>query len=126
MLMWLAIYTPLAITVAILYIVHHIVVKANLFLIAGAMRQVGGSFQLKSLGGPYHSRPLLAVLFLIPALSLAAIPPFSGVWGKLLVLDATRQAGQYALPAIPPLDGLRSPSSLMKIKLEAFWRSEQA
>src|SRR5690606_13176342 len=87
MLMGLAIYTPLAVTGAILYIVHHIVVKANLFLIAGAMRQVGGSFQLRSLGGLYHARPLLALLFLIPALSLAGLPPFSGFWGKLLVID---------------------------------------
>src|SRR3546814_20846302 len=106
MLMWLAIYTPLAITVAILYIVHHIVVKANLLLIAGAMRQVGGSFQLKSLGGLYHSRPLLAVLFLKPAISMAGIPPFSGFWGKLLVIDASLQAEPYALAAISPLVGL--------------------
>src|SRR3546814_1536937 len=111
MLMWLAIYTPLAITGAILYIVHHIVVKANLFLIAGAMRQVGGSSQLKSLGGLYHSRPLLAVLFLIPALSLAGIPPFSGFWGKLLVIDSSLQAEQSPLDAIPLLVRLHTLSS---------------
>ncbi len=122
MLMGLAIYTPLAVTGSILYIVHHIVVKANLFLIAGAMRQVGGSFQLKSLGGLYHARPLLAVLFLVPALSLAGLPPFSGFWGKLLVIDASLRSEHYVLAAVALVVGLLTLYSMMKIWLEAFWR----
>lgn len=122
MLMGLAIYTPLAVAGAILYIVHHIVVKANLFLIAGAIRQAGGSFQLKSLGGLYHSRPLLGALFLIPALSLAGLPPFSGFWGKLLVIDASLQAEHYALAAVALCVGLLTLYSMIKIWLEAFWK----
>lgn len=122
MLMGLAIYTPLAVAGAILYIVHHIVVKANLFLIAGAIRQAGGSFQLKKLGGLYHTRPLLGVLFLIPALSLAGIPPFSGFWGKLLVIDASLQAEHYALAGVALCVGLLTLYSMIKIWLEAFWK----
>jgi len=126
MLMGLAIYTPLAITGAILYIVHHIVVKANLFLIAGAIRRSGGSFQLKALGGLFHSRPLLAVLFMIPALSLAGLPPFSGFWGKLLVIDASLQAGHYALAGVALAVGLLTLYSMIKIWNEAFWKPAPA
>jgi multicomponent Na+:H+ antiporter subunit D len=51
MLVGVALMTPLAIAGSVLYVIHHIVVKANLFLVAGAMRQVGGSFALRRLGG---------------------------------------------------------------------------
>src|SRR3546814_18176743 len=60
----------------------------------------------------------------MPALSLAGIPPFSGFWGKLLVIDASLQAEQYALAAIALLVGLLTLYSMMKIWLKAFWRPE--
>ncbi|GAL17378.1 Na(+) H(+) antiporter subunit D [Vibrio maritimus] len=74
MIMGLAIYTPLALAGAIFYIVHHIIVKANLFLIGGFVERRYGSSQLSKLGGVYKSMPLLAFLFIIPAFSLAGFP----------------------------------------------------
>jgi len=62
------------------------------------------------------------VLFLIPALSLAGIPPFSGFWGKLLVIDASLQAEHYALAGIALAVGLLTLYSMIKIWLEAFWK----
>lgn len=50
MIMGLAIYTPLAMAGAIFYIVHHILVKANLFLIGGFVERKYGTSQLKQLG----------------------------------------------------------------------------
>lgn len=74
MLVGLAVGTPFAIASSILYIIHHIIVKANLFLIAGIIRLTSGDFDLKKVGGLYRREPLLAGLFLIPALSLSGIP----------------------------------------------------
>src|SRR3546814_14357246 len=45
---------------------------------------------------------------------------------KLLVIDASLQAEQYALAAIALLVGLLTLYSMMKIWLEAFWRPEPA
>ncbi|MDO9620893.1 MAG: proton-conducting transporter membrane subunit, partial [Moraxellaceae bacterium] len=70
MLLGLALFTPLAIIGGVFYIMHHIIVKANLFFVAGMMYRLGGSFELKELGGLYKKHPGLAVLFLIPAFSL--------------------------------------------------------
>jgi multisubunit Na+/H+ antiporter MnhE subunit/energy-converting hydrogenase Eha subunit H len=72
MLIGVAVATPLALAGSILYVLHHIVVKANLFLIAGAVKLAGGSYDLRQVGGLHRSAPMLAVLFLIPAMSLAA------------------------------------------------------
>ena len=74
MIMGLAIYTPLAMAGAIFYIVHHILVKANLFLIGGFVERKYGTSQLKQLGGVYKAMPWLALLFFITAFSLAGFP----------------------------------------------------
>ena len=55
----------------------------NLFLISSVVRRLCGTFELRRQGGLYRSHPLLAVLFLIPALSLGGVPPLSGFFAKL-------------------------------------------
>jgi multicomponent Na+:H+ antiporter subunit D len=123
MLIGVALMTPLAIAGSVLYIVHHIVVKANLFLVAGAIRQVGGSFALARLGGLWVSAPLLGLLFLIPALSLAGIPPLSGFWGKVVVIRASLEAEARLLAFVALAVGLLTLYSMIKIWNEAFWKA---
>ncbi len=123
MLFGIAVATPLALAGSILYVIHHIVVKANLFLIAGAVRAAGGSFDLKQVGGLYRDLPFLGVLFLIPALSLAGLPPLSGFWSKFTVIKASLDAGHIALAATGLLVGLLTLYSMLKIWNEAFWKA---
>lgn len=122
MLLGLAVGTPAALGGAIFYIVHHIVVKANLFLLAGAMYRASGTFDLRRSGGLLASHPLLALLFAIPALSLAGIPPLSGFWAKFVVIDASFAAGAGWLAAIGLVVGLLTIFSMSKIWIEAFWK----
>ncbi len=126
MLFGIAIATPLAVAGSILYVIHHIVVKANLFLIAGVIRAAGGSFELKEIGGLYRTLPWLGVLFLIPALSLAGLPPLSGFWSKFTVIKASLDAGHIALAASGLLVGILTLYSMLKIWNEAFWKEAPA
>ncbi len=112
MLMGLAIATPIAWAGASFYIIHHIIVKANLFLLAGAIRAAGGSDDLRKTGG-----------LLIPALSLAGLPPLSGFWAKFLVIDASLRAEYYGLAAVALVVGVLTLFSMMKIWMEAFWKA---
>ncbi|ROQ00382.1 multisubunit sodium/proton antiporter MrpD subunit [Stella humosa] len=123
MLVGVALMTPLAIAGSILYVIHHIIVKANLFLVAGAIRQAGGSFALARLGGLWVTRPVLGLLFLVPALSLAGLPPLSGFWGKLAVIRASLEAEAWLLAATALLVGLLTLFSMIKIWNEAFWKA---
>ena len=123
MLVGVALLTPLALAGSVLYLIHHIVVKANLFLIAGAIRREGGSFALAKLGGLWITKPALAVLFLIPALSLAGLPPFSGFWSKLAVIQSGLQAEAYILAGAALLVGVLTLYSMTKIWNEAFWKA---
>lgn len=122
MLMGLALFTPLALAGAIFYLIHHIIVKANLFLIGGVLAKKHGSDNLAKLGGAYKATPLLALLFIIPAFSLAGFPPLSGFWGKFLVIKASFQQTHYLLGATALVVGLLTVFSMTKIWNEAFWK----
>ena len=106
MVLGLALMAPLAISGAVFYLVHHIIVKANLFLVSGVVRRFTGSLELERLGGLYKTRPWLAVLFFIPAFSLAGIPPLSGFWAKLLLIKASLDAQQYLIAFVVLAVGL--------------------
>jgi multicomponent Na+:H+ antiporter subunit D len=124
MIMGLALFSPLALAGAVFYIMHHIIVKANLFLISGAVNRLQGSYQLKQLGGLYSSRLGLAVLFLIPALSLAGIPPLSGFWAKLTIIQAGVEQNQFVIVAIALGVGMLTLYSMIKIWNEVFWKTK--
>lgn len=123
MLAGVAIGTPLAIAGTLVFLVHHGLVKGNLFLIAGVMRRVGGSFRLAELGGLASRAPLLAVVFFLSALSIAGVPPFSGFWAKLVLVKAALEAGEWAIVAVMLAVGLLTLWSLMQVWSEAFWRA---
>ncbi len=112
----------LALAGSIFYIAHHIIVKTNLFLVSSVARRLCGTFELKGQGGLYQSQPLLTILFLIPALSLAGIPPLSGFFAKLSLVQAGLNAGQYAIAATALAVGLLTLFSMTKIWAEAFWK----
>ena len=122
MVLGLGLFTPLALAGSVFYLLHHIVVKANLFLISGLIRQKGGSFELARLGGLYRSCGLVALLFFIPAFSLAGFPPLSGFWGKMILIRASLDVGQFVLAGIAAAVGLLTVYSMTKIWNEAFWK----
>ena len=121
MVLGLALMTPLALTGAGFYLVHHIIVKANLFLIAGVMKAIAGSNELSRIGGLYRSAPVLAALFLVPAFSLAGFPPLSGFWAKYVLIVAALEVEGWVIAGIALVTGLLTIYSMTKIWGEAFW-----
>jgi multicomponent Na+:H+ antiporter subunit D len=120
MVMGLALYTPLAIAGAIFYVLHHILVKTNLFLISGIVKVTNRSFLLKQLGGVYSRYPLVTILFVISAFSLAGIPPLSGFWSKFFLVQAGLATEQYFIVFISLLVGLLTLFSMSKIWKHVF------
>src|SRR5690606_5923180 len=100
-----------------------IIVKANLFLIGGVIKRKSGSYQLKGIGGLHRTAPFLAIMFCIPALSLAGLPPLSGFWAKYLVIKPSLDAGSWYLAATALIVGVLTLYSMLKIWNEAFWKT---
>ncbi len=126
MIMGLGLFTTLALAGTIFYLIHHIIVKTNLFLVAGAIKRLTGSYDLNLLGGLYESRPGLAMLFMIPAMSLAGIPPLSGFFAKLALLIAGVQAEAWWIVATALAVSLLTLYSMTKIWAAAFWKAAPA
>ena len=121
MVMGLGLFTPLALTGSIFYIIHHIIVKTNLFLVSGVAFRLRGSFELKELGGLCHTAPGLSLVFLVAAFSLAGVPPLSGFWAKLILIKAGFDSQAYLIAATALLVGLLTLFSMTKIWGKAFW-----
>ncbi|MCG8604560.1 Na+/H+ antiporter subunit D [bacterium] len=124
MTMGLGLFSPLALAGSLFYLIHHIVVKTNLFLVSGVVRAIKGTNELKNLGGLYRHQPLLSVLFAIPAFSLAGIPPLSGFFAKFTLIKAGLQLEQYLIVGTALAVGLLTMFSMTKIWTEAFWKKE--
>ena len=114
---------------AIFYVAHHITIQTTLFLVAGLIEQRGGTTSLERLGGMARLAPLLSVLFFVPALNLAGIPPFSGYLGKLGLIQAGVDVATplaYLLVAGGIATSLLTLYAISRVWNLAFWRSPQA
>jgi multicomponent Na+:H+ antiporter subunit D len=122
LLLGIALATPAAAAATAYFLFHNILVKANLFLIAGLMFAAAGHYDLRRIGGLYPARPLLALLFLVSAFSLVGVPPTTGFWGKLMLLREAFEQGRYLWGGTALAVGLLTLYSMSKIWLEGFWK----
>ncbi|MCC6132846.1 MAG: Na+/H+ antiporter subunit D [Acidobacteria bacterium] len=119
MLLAVALGTPAALAAAVFYLVHHILVKSNLFLVAGLAAAEGGSEDVRALGA-LRMRPALYAGFLISAASLAGLPPLSGFFAKLATVKAAFEAGEWVAGGLALAVGFLTLYSMVKIHREAF------
>ena len=79
-----------------LYTVHHIVAKTGLFLTGGLIER--GRVEPDGAARRHGAdRAVIAVLFLVPALSLVGIPPLSGFIAKFALVDAAAARSSYVI-----------------------------
>ncbi|MBD8004184.1 Na+/H+ antiporter subunit D [Bacillus norwichensis] len=120
-LVGLAISTPSAIEGSIFYLIHDMVSKALLFLLAGTMIALTGHAKMNRVSGLIRNYPVLGWLFFIVMLSLAGIPPLSGFLGKVLISQGAIESGSYLLLALSLISSLFVLYSLLRIFKQCFW-----
>jgi multicomponent Na+:H+ antiporter subunit D len=118
----LSLLTPAALAGAIFYVLHHIVVITNLFLVSGVLLRLRRTTDMARLGGIYRDQPVFAALAMVPMFSLAGVPPLSGFLGKLAILEGTFEAGAYWVGALVLIVGLLTLLSMARTWSEGFWR----
>ncbi|TQM30072.1 Na+/H+ antiporter subunit D [Nocardia bhagyanarayanae] len=110
---------------AVFYVAHHILVQTTLFLVVGLIERQAGSTSLRRLGGLAAASPVLGLLFLVPALNLGGIPPFSGFIGKVALLQAGAADGSvlaWVLVGGAVLTSLLTLYVVARVWAKAFWR----
>jgi multicomponent Na+:H+ antiporter subunit D len=122
MIVGLGLFTRGALAATVFYVVHHILVKTNLFLVGGIIGRKQGTQTLEHNGGLYRTAPMLGLLFLIPAMSLGGIPPLSGFFAKFALIREGVGLGQWTVVFFASAVGLLTLYSMVKIWNEAFWK----
>lgn len=95
MLGGIALFTKVALMGVTFYLLHDIMVKTNMFLIAGLIRQLRGTMDMSRLGGLYKEYPKISLLIAIVLFSLVGIPPLSGFWPKIYLFQESFAQHQY-------------------------------
>lgn len=116
----------LGLAATIFYVIHHITIQTSLFMVTGLIERRGGTSSITRLGGLAKLSPILAVLYFIPAMNLAGIPPFSGFLGKMGLLQAGVADGSplaYALVVGGVVASLLTLLVMARVWNRAFWRS---
>jgi multicomponent Na+:H+ antiporter subunit D len=123
MVLGLGLYTVAGLAGATLFIVHQIPIKTALFLVSGMVERGAGTTALKRLGGLARSAPLAAILFMLAALSLAGLPPFSGFFGKLALVQAGFAIDRWVITGVALGGSILTLFSMTKIWAGVFWGS---
>ena len=125
MVFGIALSSQLGMSGAIYYVAHHIIVQTTLFLVVGLIERQAGASTLRRLGGLAAASPVLAFVFVVPALNLGGIPPFSGFIGKVALLEAGGQDGSvlaWILVAGSVITSLLTLYAVARVWTKAFWR----
>jgi NADH-quinone oxidoreductase subunit L len=87
---------------ALFHLLNHAAFKALLFLAAGSVLHALGTNLMSEMGGLWRRMPLTFVTFLVGALALTGVPPFSGAFSKDAILDAARRvaSGDHAATGV--------------------------
>lgn len=78
----------LGLVAALYHTLNHAIFKGLLFLGAGAILHATGERDMNRMGGLIRSMPQTAVLFLVGALSISALPPLNGFVSEWLTFQA--------------------------------------
>jgi multicomponent Na+:H+ antiporter subunit D len=117
--------STIALTGAIFYMIHDIVVKANLFMVGGLLYRINGTSNIKRMGEMYARYPLLSLLMAVPLFSLVGIPPLSGFWPKLSLIMGGLETENYTLIGFILFGSFMTLFVIAKVWSEIFWKKKE-
>lgn len=109
-------------TAAILYLMHHMIVKTGLLMAGGAAELIAGSGSLlrERLAGLRQIHPALALVFFLSAMSIAGMPPFSGFIGKLALVQGAINSGHWLIAATSLVVSFLAVLTVVRLWQKAF------
>lgn len=122
MIAGLGMFTEVALTGVLFYLVHDVMVKTNMFLVSGLISKIKGTVVLKDLGGLYSTYPKISVLIAVVFFSLVGVPPLSGFWPKLFLINAGFSTEAYIMIGAIIFASFITLYVIAKIWSEVFWK----
>lgn len=123
----IAVGSEAALTATLYYLVHSTWVIAGLFLLADLIAKQRGELGDTFKVGPALLNPnLLGGCFFLGAIAVAGLPPFSGFFGKVLLLQAVSGEAAWQLWTVVLSAGLIGVVGLSRAGSLLFWRKHNA
>lgn len=119
----IAMFSQVALVGVVFYLIHDIMVKTNMFLVAGLIRQLRGTMDMEKLGGLYRDYPKISLLIAIVLFSLVGIPPLSGFWPKVFLFQEAFAQHQYFYVAALIIGSFITLYVIAKMWAEVFWKN---
>ncbi len=125
LLIAISLFNTLAWAAALYYLVHSTLIGAVFYLVAGWITSQRGAFKDHFQVSPQMKQhKVLSLVFLLIALIMAGLPPFSGFLGKVFILQATAGSPHQGLIiAILLIVSLLSILAFTRIGFILFWRA---
>lgn len=117
----LSLNSTLGLTGGLLHFVNHMFFKDLLFLAAGAIMVQAHAKNLDDVTGLGRKMPITLIFFMIGALSLAGVPPFSGFTSKWIIYEACMQNGQVVLAVFSLVGSVFTMAYFLKFMHSAFF-----
>lgn len=121
MILGLSLGSTLGLTGAMLHFVNHMFFKDLLFLAAGAIMVQAHVKNLDYISGLGRKMPITLAFFMVGALSLAGIPPFSGFTSKWIIYEAAMEKGQVFLAILSLAGSVMTMAYFVKFMHSAFF-----
>lgn len=118
----LGLYTEIAMTGVIFYLIHDVIVKSNLLMITGVIQKIRETIDMTRLGGLAKDYPKLSVVIAVALFSLVGIPPLSGFWPKIQFFGESLKAEEYILLASFVIASFVTLFVIARMWSEVFWK----
>ncbi|WP_408930672.1 monovalent cation/H+ antiporter subunit D family protein [Corynebacterium axilliensis] len=113
-----------ALGAGILYMIHHMITMGSLILASGAIEETYGTGRLNKLSGLARRDPIIAWIFAAGAFSIVGFPPFSGMWGKVLIVAEVARTGggwAWAVIAVIIIASFAAFLAMLRVWRRVFW-----
>jgi multicomponent Na+:H+ antiporter subunit D len=122
----LSMFSAAALSGTIFYLIHDIIVKTNLFLVGGLVYKITGEKNMRRMGSISDQHPTLLLLIAVPLFSLVGVPPLSGFWPKIQLMQESFATSNYFLLGCIIFGSFVTLYVITRFWSEAFWKKKQS
>lgn len=105
------------------YAVHSMLAMGALYIAAGLIERMTGTADTRLMGGVYVQSPLLSVAFIILVFAVSGLPPFLGLWAKILLIQGGMSGDAPIIVVAVLLNSLLTLIAASRLWAHVFWRS---
>jgi multicomponent Na+:H+ antiporter subunit D len=110
---------------AVFYAFHSMLAITAFYLLAGLVERMTGTTDIRKMGGIYAANAPVSILFIIMVFAISGLPPFLGLWPKILLVEGGVRADNWWLVGALLLNSFLTLIAASRLWAHIFWRNGQ-